>query len=110
MGVPRCGWLLLAVTVAGCAGGGPPFDELPLRDALHADPEVVAALPDDARARLASRFQTAGARDTASDPVETLAVVPSLLAGDADTARQRRSADALVIGLIGGGAAQALPA
>ncbi len=104
-----CG-LLLAITVAGCSGGGPPLDELPLRDALRAEPEVVAALPDDVRARLASRLQAVGAGDTASDPVDTGAVAPALLVTEADTARAHRSADALVVGLVGGGAAQAMPA
>jgi hypothetical protein len=115
----RSGWWLLAtlfatvpaILAAGCAGGGgPPFDELPLRDALRAEPDVVAALPDEARARLASRLQAEGARDTASDPVEAGALAPSALVAEVDLARQRRSADALVIGLVGGGAAQALPA
>jgi hypothetical protein len=103
------GWLLLAITTVGCAGG-PPLDELPLRDALRAEPDVVAALPDDARARLAARFQAEGAGDTASDPVEAGALAASPLVAQADVARQHRSADALVIGLVGGGAAQALPA
>jgi hypothetical protein len=97
------------ITLAGCASGGPPFDELPLRDTLRADPEAVAALPDESRARLAARFQAAGAADTAADPVEASAAPAALLA-QVDLARQHRSADALVVGIVGGGAAQALPA
>jgi hypothetical protein len=104
-----CGWLLLLITVGGCAGAAPPFDELPLRDTLRAEPEVVAALPGDARARLATRFQTAAARDTAADAVESAPSV-ARVAAQVDLARQNRSADALVIGVVGGGAAQALPA
>ncbi len=130
-----CRWLLLLVTIAGCAPAAPPFGELPLRDALRADPEVVAALPDGERGRLAARFQAAAAADTAADAVDQAGTLEGLLGapattppGDAqlrqgetagapaalvdglDRARQRRSADALVIGVVAGGEAQALPA
>lgn len=104
----RWGWLLFAVVAVGCAAGAPPLDELPLRDTLRADPEVVSDLAQDARARLAARFQTAGARDTTSDPVETGASSPALVVAQIDVSRQHRSADALVAGLVGGGAAQAV--
>ncbi len=104
------GWLLLLVTLGGCAGAAPPFDELPLRDTLRADPEIVATLPDDARARLGARFQAAGAGDTAADPIRMAAPSVSGLAAEVDRVRQARSADALVVGVLGGGAAQALPA
>jgi hypothetical protein len=101
--------LLLFITLGGCGSGAPPFDELPLRDTLRADPEAVAALSDEARLRLAARFQSAGAADTGADPVEAGAATAAAVA-QVDVARQHRSADALVIGTIGGGAAQALPA
>jgi len=104
----RCG-LLLVITLGGCGSGAPPFDELPLRDTLRADPSAVAALSDEARLRLAARFQSAGAVDTGADPVEAGAPTAAAVA-QVDVARQHRSADALVIGTIGGGAAQALPA
>src|SRR5690348_3088579 len=101
--------LLLFITLGGCGSGAPPFDELPLRDTLRADPEVVAALPGEARLRLAARFESAGAADTGADPVEA-ASTPAAAVAQVDVARQHRAADALVIGTIGGGAAQALPA
>ncbi|HSS38979.1 MAG TPA: hypothetical protein VLT58_09430, partial [Polyangia bacterium] len=104
------GWLLLLVTWGGCAGAAPPFEELPLRDTLRAEPDVVATLPDDARARLGARFQAAGAGDTAADPIAIGTPSASALAAEVDRARQARSADALVVGVVGGGAAQALPA
>ncbi len=104
------GWLLLLLTVVGCAGAAPPFDELPLRDTLRAEPDVVAALPDDARARLGARFQAAGAGDTSSDAIAVAGATGARLAAEVDGARQARAADALVVGLVGGGAAQALPA
>ncbi|MES1205852.1 MAG: hypothetical protein ABUS79_07935 [Pseudomonadota bacterium] len=101
---------MLLVALGACAGAAPPFDELPLRDTLRAEPDVVATLPVDARARLGARFQSAAAGDTAADPVAMAASSASGLATEVDRARQARSADALVIGLVGGGAAQALPA
>ena len=95
------GWLLLLVTWGGLRGAAPPFDELPLRDTLRAEPDVVATLPDDARARLGARFQAAGAGDTSADPIGTGAPSASALAAAVDLARQARSADALVIGVVG---------
>ena len=86
---------------AGC-GDGPPLDELPLRDALRAEPAVVAALPAPARAQLAARLEAARTGDGGSDSVASGAN-PGALVGALDDARARRSADALIVGAIGGG-------
>ena len=85
--------------LGGCGDSAPPFDELPLRDALRADPAVIAALPDDARSRLAVRLRAAGASDDPADVVERLASPPATGAA-LDAAREQRRADALVVGVV----------
>ena len=89
------------VVIGGCGDEAPPLDELPLRDALRADPAVVAALPDDARSRLAARFLAAEGADDGADavaPPGSPAAAVSLL----DRARAERQADALIVGEIAG--------
>jgi hypothetical protein len=93
---------------AGC-GDGPPLDELPLRDALRAEPGVVAALPAPARVQLAARLEAARTGDAGSDPVIGGAQ-PGVLVGALDDARARRSADALIVGAIGGGVGRPIAA
>jgi hypothetical protein len=56
-------WVSLVVTLLGHrARGAPPLDQLSLRDALLARPEVIAALPPQAQQRLAERFEAARQR------------------------------------------------
>jgi hypothetical protein len=86
----------------GCADEGPPLDELPLRDALRAAPEVVAGLSDGARARLAARFEAARSADVSADALAD-AATPAAEARALDEARSRREADALVVGAIADG-------
>lgn len=107
---PIAGALLL-VALAGCDGGAPPFDELPLRDALRADPAVIATLSDDARQRLAGRLEAARTVDDPGDPIagDLATTQPALLVTQADAARAQRSGDALIVGTIGAGMARALP-
>src|SRR5207244_7327108 len=50
---------LAAFSGSGCGAGGPPLSELPLRDALGAEPEAIAALPPPERRRLAERLEAA---------------------------------------------------
>jgi hypothetical protein len=97
--------LLLLV---GC-DGTPPLDELPLRDSLRASPDVVAALPDDARARLAARLNAARTDPGADDQLASDQGSAAALVSDLDQTRERRAADALVVGTIDGtGRARAL--
>src|SRR4051812_37555072 len=102
------GWLSIGFStlyLIGCGDATPPFDELPLRDALRADPATVAALDESARQRLAARFAAAVTDDATSDAVsedpKAASEVRSL-----DEARVRRAADALVVGVIAGGLAR----
>ena len=69
---PGLGWLSIGLStlyLVGCGDGTPPFDELPLRDTLLADPAVVAGLDDSARQRLAVRFAVAVTDDATFDAV-----------------------------------------
>jgi hypothetical protein len=93
----------------GCAEGGPPFDELALRDALRADPDAIAAMPDEARARLAARLEAARASDTTGDEVPSASADPRAVVTAADEARASRGGEALIVGAIAGGRAQPTP-
>ena len=98
--------LWLIVLLGGCGEGGPPLDELPLRDALRADPEVVAALPDDARARLAARLEAARTGDGMTDPLAGAVVAaPDALVTVLDRTRERRQAEPLMEGVVADGLA-----
>ena len=94
------------IVLAGCAEEGPPLDELPLRDALRADPQVVASMSDERRARLAARLAAARTADVASDPVAGAAGDASALVAELDAARGRRSAEPLIVGEIRDGTAR----
>lgn len=109
MRLAYAGVVWVVVLFAGCGQGPPPLDELPLRDALRADPEVVAALSDDARARLAARLDTARARDTDADDVAGAGEDPATLVAAVDRARTERHAEPLIVGLISAGVARSLP-
>ena len=103
-----CGWLsigLSTVALVGCGDGTPPLDELPLRDTLRADPAVVAALGDQARQRLAARFEAAVTEDATSDALAERPTPASEVTA-LDEARMRRTAEALVVGTIAGGIAR----
>ena len=102
---------LMLVALTGCDGAAPPLDELPLRDALRADPAVIATLSDDARQQLAARLEAARTGDGTSDPVagDPDATQPAMLLAQVDAARAQRSGDALIVGIIASGTARALP-
>jgi len=100
----NCAWLLLLWV--GCDQGEPPFDELPLRDALRADPAVLAPLSEVSRARLASRLESARTGDVAVDHLSVdSSASPQTVIGDVDRARQRRQAEPLLLGVVRGDAA-----
>ena len=96
----------LLVLLAGCDDGAPPFEDLPLRDALRADPTVLAGLSNETRSRLASRFEAARAEDRTVDEIQGNSDTgPSALAAAVDRVRQQRQAEPLLLGLIHDGAA-----
>jgi len=64
----RAPWLS-AVVLLGCATEGPPYEELSLRDALQAEPSAIAELPRARRERLADRYATAFATQSAEGSV-----------------------------------------
>jgi hypothetical protein len=97
----------LLILLAGCDGGAPPFEELPLRDALCADPQMVASLTESAKGTLAARFEAARTSDVASDEIgENVTAKPAALVAALDRARQRRQGEALIVGTIGNGVAR----
>jgi hypothetical protein len=103
------GWLF--VLLVGCGEGAPPLDELPLRDALQASPDVVAALSDGARGRLAARFALASAGDPGADTniaPEGVSSPPAALVRSLDTQREQRSGDPLILGEIDAGVVRPL--
>ncbi|WP_425440857.1 hypothetical protein [Polyangium sorediatum] len=99
----RRGALVVAALLAtGCGEEAPPYDALPLRDALRAAPEVMASLPKETRREVAQRLEEAGVA-----PVEERLVVPprdvptiDALASAADEEREEQGKDALVLGAI----------
>ncbi|MRG96483.1 DUF4215 domain-containing protein [Polyangium spumosum] len=101
----RCGALWVAALLsAGCGEEAPPYDALPLRDALRAAPEVMASLPKETRRDVALRLEESA---LAPVPVDEKLVIPppevttlDALASAADEAREEKGEDALVLGAI----------
>lgn len=92
--------LRLAIpALAACSAETPPYDELPLRDALSAAPEVLAVLPEHVLHDTAVRLEeahAAGGEEMAIAGAE-IAAVPALIRS-ADAAREDRGEDAIVLG------------
>src|SRR5262249_31004835 len=92
---------LLALLFGACADEAPPFDDLPLRDALGADPEVIAALPREAERALGERFESTRKGESEAEEVQPDASgTPAALVRDADAAREERGEDALVAAIL----------
>jgi hypothetical protein len=96
--------LLCAATLAAlsaCNAEAPPYDELPLRDALSAAPDVIAALPEEARRDVAQRLEEAhrAGGEEAAIPEAGIPTVPALVR-TADAEREEAEKDALVLGAI----------
>ncbi|WP_437800121.1 hypothetical protein [Sorangium sp. So ce693] len=93
---------LLALPALGaCGAETPPYDDLPLRDALSAAPEVLAALPEEVLHDVAVRLEEAHGEqgdETAIDGAE-IASVPALVRS-ADAARDELGKDAVVLGAL----------
>jgi len=86
--------------LGGCGDNAPPYETLPLRDALRAAPEVIATLPEESRRELALRLQEAERvePETLTFAPETLNLEP--LVSAADSVREGSGKDALVLGEI----------
>ena len=95
----------MLVLIAGCDQGSPPFDQLPLRDALRAAPEVIASMPERARIQLAARLETACAKDVAIDELPSSTTsTPDAMVVALDGVRQHRQSEPLIVGMISNGA------
>src|SRR5262249_53309734 len=92
---------LLALVLGGCAGDAPPLDELPLRDALGADPEVIASLPAEAERALAERFESARKGESEAEEMQPAGrATPAAEVRDADVTREARGDDALMTAIL----------
>jgi hypothetical protein len=95
----KCVWPLFLL--AGCDQGELPFDELPLRDALRADPAVLAGLSDATRAHLAARFEAARTGDLTVDHFsDQPSAARALVIDRMDRVRQARQAQPLLLGVV----------
>jgi hypothetical protein len=95
--------LALLALLAGCGSDTPPYQDLPLRDALNAAPEVLAAMPEDDLRDVAQRFEEAHAAASAGEETSIDGVdIPSLpvLLRGADALREEEGKDAVVLGAI----------
>ncbi len=87
--------------LAGCGQDEPPYDGLPLRDALRASPEVVASLSLETRREVAQRMEQATQGDDAAMALPSPEVTTiDALSRSADEAREDRGQDALVLGEV----------
>jgi hypothetical protein len=80
--------------LAACDQIAPPLEQLPLRDTLRADPEVVAALSDGARQNLGDRLLSARRAESASDLIDDPAAPPPEVLARFDRARERSGREA----------------
>jgi hypothetical protein len=97
----KAAWIPAVLLLAGCGQDAPPYDDLPLRDALRATPEVVAGLSFETRHELAERLDAAGRNDDGTMTFglpETVTI--DTLARVADEAREDQEQDALIVGEI----------
>lgn len=92
----------VGLLLGGCGAETPPYDELPLRDALSAAPEVLASLPEQSRRDIALRLEAAQANGEEEETTITSAGIPTLpaLVRSADASREEGNKDAVVLGAI----------
>lgn len=94
-------WISTALALVGCGQDAPPYNELPLRDALRAAPEVVASLSFETRRDLAQRLDAAGIDEEGPGTFDLPeAVTIESLARVADEAREDQGQDALIVGEV----------
>lgn len=99
----KTGGVLFSATFlfVGCGQDAPPYDELPLRDALRAAPEVVATMPFETRHDLALRLDAAGLDVEGAATFEAPdKVTIDGLSRIADAAREDQGRDALIFGSV----------
>lgn len=97
----RATWIGMALMLVGCGQDAPPYDDLPLRDALRAAPEVVASLSFETRQELARRLDVAGLAEGGATTLELPETVTiDALARVADEAREDEGHDALIVGEV----------
>lgn len=92
--------ITLAGVFVGCGEEAPPYDSLPLRDALRAAPEAIVTMSDDSRRDLALRL-----REAEHVEAETIVFAPKSLELDklvtsADAVREAANKDAIILGEI----------
>jgi hypothetical protein len=87
--------------LGGCGAETPPYEELPLRDALNAAPEVLAALPERTRRDVALRLEEAQGAEGEETPLAS-AEIPTMpaLVRSADALREDEDRDAIVLGAL----------
>jgi hypothetical protein len=90
----------MALLLSACtAPSVPPYDDLPLRDALLADPAAVSGVPDADRRKLADRLMMDG--DAAHDPqrlaIDPAGLAPADLIARIDADRTPKGEDAWVL-------------
>lgn len=91
----------LSGAMAGCGEESPPYEALPMRDALRAAPEVMATLPEESRREIATRFEEAAKAE--DDPTHFARPEAPTLDGlvlAADDLREEIGKDALLFGEI----------
>ncbi|MEP7120241.1 MAG: hypothetical protein ABJE95_04985 [Byssovorax sp.] len=104
----RARWLWASAAIpllSACAAEAPPLEALPLRDALTAEPDVIASMPDVARRELAERLEDP---DAASAPIEAEAeAIPHAIGATTadevrtiDDAREARGDDVVVLSAL----------
>ncbi|HEX3343247.1 MAG TPA: hypothetical protein VHS09_01690 [Polyangiaceae bacterium] len=90
--------LLPFCSAIACSSPAPPYADLSLRDALGADPSVIAALPLAEQVTIADHFEEQRAAETDADAVPlTAPSTPQEVLRAMDEARRAAGDDALVV-------------
>jgi hypothetical protein len=89
----------LVIFMAGC-GDVPPFEGLDLRDALRADPKVIAAMSFESRRSLAHRILAVESIVAEPTPVSDLSLAPAQRILAADQAIQTKGKEAAILAVL----------
>ncbi len=89
--LPLCG-------IVACSSPAPPYADLTLRDALGADPSIIAALPAAEQATIAEHFEQQRAAETDEDGIALAGPsTPQEVLRAMDESRRAAGDDALVV-------------